>query len=142
MATDWNAAAKAEAIAHAAFFGTPGDAEAIAERLKVSIANINAGYTEYLKGFEPGFQIDPASVEAEYFTDAASIGSRSVLTDEEIADGLTITFGHIVMTDITGRDLFARQMLKGENVDEVIANLKATGTNDGHLCFVRPVVSA
>lgn len=48
---DYTSAIQKEAEAHAAFFGCPGDAEAIAARIRVSNANVKLEYVAYLEPF-------------------------------------------------------------------------------------------
>jgi hypothetical protein len=51
-------AIKAEARAHAEFFGVAGDAEHIAARERLSRANVACGYVDYLTPFLP--EVPPA----------------------------------------------------------------------------------
>ncbi|MGQ3081057.1 MULTISPECIES: hypothetical protein [Alphaproteobacteria] len=69
--------------------------------------------------------IDPDSVEAEYFSGPVHCERNDPDCD----------FGHITMTDKFGRSWFARPILKGENVDEVIERLKRNGTIDEHCAY-------
>lgn len=66
--------------------------------------------------------IDPNSVEAEYFT-----GSVPCERTDPDCD-----YGHITMTCKFGDVSFVREILRGEDADEVVSRLKRNGCIDEH----------
>jgi hypothetical protein len=82
MKTQLLRAMRAEAIAHAAFFGRGNDSEAIAARFAVSRANVSLGYFEHLTGYLE--TNEPLCPEGKAAHEACTCALHGIATDHDL----------------------------------------------------------